>query len=803
MGKLVKQDNKRAQGSAAHRMSETPAGVWVHKTGMKTKGTNENRPRWMRLMIGGTLSAALLLASSGCTRDPNVRKQRFVESGDKYLAKGKYREAEIEYQNALQIDAGFLPAHTELAKVYLRLGAWGAAVKELRAVLHLDPKNVQAHVELGNILLLGRDVAGGEEHARAVLALAPDNVDGHILLANALSAREDSAGALEEMQKALDLDPKRTTSYLNQAALQAKAGHPADAEQSYRKALELDPKSAAALLAFGNFYQQQKRHAEAEAEYREAMQLEPTNPQPVISLSRMLLAEGKRDQAEQTIKDAKPNLSKNPIGYRLLAEFYSGLGDLGRAADEYASLVQDHPDDTRLKNDYVQVLITAKRVDEASKLNDAILKAAPKDPGALIAEGQILVRQGKPGEAVKLLEPVVASEPENATGQFQFGVALAAEGNLARAEQAWRQAAKLRPDLPAAQEALAELAIRKDDVELLMNSAEALIRINPKLANGYTLRGLGKIAKGDRAGAEMDLNTAMSLAPDDPTPYTRMGALRDREKRFSEAEKYDEQALAKNPDFIEALRGLVRVDLEQNQGAKAIARVQQQIVRSPSNSGFQVLLARLYAEQHQWPEAEEALVKATTMDSNNLDAFLLLAQVQAQRGALDRAVQNYQQSIQQHPTDVRPYVLLGMLEESRRDLAQARRLYEKALQVQPNNPLAANNLAYLLLETGGDTNSALTLAQTARQALPQNPNVADTLAWVYYQKGVYGSAADLLKEAVHAKPDDATFHYHLGMTYDKLNDKAHAREELERALKLNPNFEHAAEIKQVLSTLGG
>ncbi len=754
-------------------------------------------------MIGGALCGLLLLANSGCTRDPNARKQRFVESGDKYLAKGKLREAQIEYENALQIDAEFLPAHKELAKVYLRLGAWGAAVKEFRAVLRLDPNNVQAHVDLGNILLLGKDFPGAEEHARAALALDGDNVEGHVLLANALSAREDFPAALEEMQKAIGLDPKRTTSYLNLGVLQAKAGQTAEAEQSYRKALELEPKSLTALLAFGNFYRQQNRPGEAEAEYRQAAQLEPENPQPVIALSRLLLAEGKRDQAEQTIKDAKPRLSKNPSGYRLLAEFYSGLGDLTHAAEEYASLVQEHPDDLRLKNEYVQVLLALNRLDEGTTLNDAILTGAPKDTEALIAEGQILVRRGKPEEAVKVLETVVTAEPENATGEFQLGVALAGAGNLARAEEAWRKAAKLRPDLPGPQQALAELAIRKDDVDLLMNSAEALIQTNPKLATGYTLRAVGRIAKRDFAGAEMDLNTALSLAPDDPTPYTRMGALRDREKRYPEAEKYYEQALTKNPNFIEALHGLVRVELEQNQGAKALARVQQQIAKSPSNSEFQVLLARLYADQHELPEAEGALEKATTLDPNNLEGFLLLAQVQAQRGSFDRAVQSYQQSIQQHPKDVRPYVLLGMLEESQKDLPKARELYEKALQVQPNNPVAANNLAYLLLESGGDTNSALTLAQTARQALPQSPNVADTLAWVYYQKGVYGSAADLLKEAVHARPDNATFHYHLGMTYDKIDDKTHAREELQRALKLNPNFEHAAEVRQVLSTLGG
>src|SRR5208283_5520639 len=113
------------------------------------------------------------------------------------------------------------------------------------------------------------------------------------------------------------------------------------------------------------------------------------------------------------------------------------------------------------------------------------------------------------------------------------------------------------------QQALAELAVRKDDLDLLTKSAEALVKIEPRLAVGYTLRAVAEIAHKDFAAAEKDLNTAISLAPNDPTPYTRMGSLRAIQKRFPEAEKFYEQALEKNPDFLEALRGLVAVDVVQ------------------------------------------------------------------------------------------------------------------------------------------------------------------------------------------------------------------------------------------------
>src|SRR5208282_662182 len=93
-------------------------------------------------IAGVTLVALLALAFSACTRDPNVRKQKFLESGNQYFAKAQYREAAIQYQNALQIDSEFLPAHVQLAQIYVKSAAWRQAVMELRKVLQLDPRNV-------------------------------------------------------------------------------------------------------------------------------------------------------------------------------------------------------------------------------------------------------------------------------------------------------------------------------------------------------------------------------------------------------------------------------------------------------------------------------------------------------------------------------------------------------------------------------------------------------------------------------------------------------------------------------------
>jgi cellulose synthase operon protein C len=116
---------------------------------------------------------------------------------------------------------------------------------------------------------------------------------------------------------------------------------------------------------------------------------------------------------------------------------------------------------------------------------------------------------------------------------------------------------------------------------------------------------------------------------------------------------------------------------------------------------------------------------------------------------------------------------------------------------------AANNLAYLLLEHGGNVDVALSLAQTARRALPDAPNTADTMAWAYINKGVYGLAIDLLQEAIKASPSNPTYYYHLGVAYQKNKDRVHSRERFEHALQLNPPESLAVEIRKMMAESSG
>ncbi len=142
---------------------------------------------------------------------------------------------------------------------------------------------------------------------------------------------------------------------------------------------------------------------------------------------------------------------------------------------------------------------------------------------------------------------------------------------------------------------------------------------------------------------------------------------------------------------------------------------------------------------------------------------------------------------------------LGGAYEATGDWQQAEASYHRALGLRADFGPAANNLAYLMLEHGGDLNVALSLAQTARRNMPNVPNTADTLGWAYYRGGSFSSAAPMFEEAVKREPANATYHYHLGLAYQKLNDAARAKAELQKAISVDPKSPVAEEARRAES----
>jgi Flp pilus assembly protein TadD len=202
-------------------------------------------------------------------------------------------------------------------------------------------------------------------------------------------------------------------------------------------------------------------------------------------------------------------------------------------------------------------------------------------------------------------------------------------------------------------------------------------------------------------------------------------------------------------------------------------------------------------------DAERSFERAVSMDGQNIDAVVALAQTQASLGQGAQAVESYRKAALLAPGSAELQSALGGAYESTGDWQSAEASYRRALGLRADFGPAANNLAYLMLEHGGDLNVATSLAQTARRNMPGLPNPADTLGWAYYRGGLFRSAAPMFEEAVKREPGNATYHYHLGLAYQKLNDAGRAKVELQKAINVNPKSAVAEEARRAESQAGG
>src|SRR5712692_8945138 len=127
--------------------------VIVHRPSPCVRACANTRRAAGRLSVAVLLAVVTLLGSTACSQDPEMRKQRALERGEKYLKDHKVNEAIIELRNALQVDPQFVPALHALGRAYADKSWYIDAVRELSRAQKIMPESIPIAIDLGNVLL--------------------------------------------------------------------------------------------------------------------------------------------------------------------------------------------------------------------------------------------------------------------------------------------------------------------------------------------------------------------------------------------------------------------------------------------------------------------------------------------------------------------------------------------------------------------------------------------------------------------------------------------------------------------------
>jgi tetratricopeptide (TPR) repeat protein len=216
-----------------------------------------------------------------------------------------------------------------------------------------------------------------------------------------------------------------------------------------------------------------------------------------------------------------------------------------------------------------------------------------------------------------------------------------------------------------------------------------------------------------------------------------------------------------------------------------------------------------------------------------------LGEVAYQVGNYAQAERHYREALVTFPDYYRALAGLGRTRAAQNDLPSAIENYERAIRIIPDPTFVAAlgdlyKLAgrdpdaekqYALVEQIGKlsvANGALYNRQlalfyadhdlkaedaytnaTKEYAVRRDVYGADAVAWAALKAGKISEAQAAIKEALRLGTRDAKFYYHAGMIALAAGDKLAARDSLNRALTLNPQFDplQSANARKALETL--
>jgi tetratricopeptide (TPR) repeat protein len=422
-----------------------------------------------------------------------------------------------------------------------------------------------------------------------------------------------------------------------------------------------------------------------------------------------------------------------------------------------------------------------------------------------MSKAQAHIQEDNFPKARVALRNVLKIDPKDAEAYYLFAEVEEKEKNWKEAFGNYLKVVELVPDHERALLKLAKFYLQGGAIDQVLDTAEKVLAKTPGQVEAHTLKIAVQAVRGDRNGA---LGAAEALAqqhPTDPDAATLLATLYLAGGRTADVEPVLQRAVEANPGNLQLKDSFASALMRLQQYERAEEVLKQMIETEPKNLDRRIRLAGFYDEQRQFDKAEATLREVIRLDAENEQRYLALAKFQyARKGASEgeAALMEAQKALPKSPA-IR--FARGELYELNRQPDKARAAYEAArndFRGKPAELEAKVKLAALDLSAGKREEAEQQLAEV----LKENPRASDALLLrgkISLQQGKAKDAIQDFRSVLKDQPELADVHALLGRAYMVTNDKALAKESLEKAVALNPRLSEAQMALAALDSSSG
>jgi len=335
-------------------------------------------------------------------------------------------------------------------------------------------------------------------HFEACLRVWSSRPDVHLLAARAArqSERFDQAqGFLDACQS---LQEKRSPEdVLEWALLQAARGDLAGVEEVLLRRADTDHEHAPLIWeALVEGYRVMYRLLDARSCLDRWLAAQPDNVQAHAQYGRLWRQMGALQKASDSYRRALELDPTRDDDRLALAHCLSGIGRFAEALEHFTYLNRVRPEDPELLIAIGLCHLDLGQLEEAQRVLDDVLAKNPENPGALLQRGRLALAQRRPAEAEEWFRKTVAVAPMVYLPNWLLFQALQEQGKTTEANE---QAARV-----------AEI---KDLEERLADVSRRRMSVRPFDPSLHYEMGILKLRQGDKTGAESWLLSALRLDP--------------------------------------------------------------------------------------------------------------------------------------------------------------------------------------------------------------------------------------------------------------------------------------------------
>ncbi|NIM94641.1 MAG: tetratricopeptide repeat protein [Anaerolineales bacterium] len=416
-------------------------------------------------------------------------EQGYISLGTMYRALGRAEEAQTQIENATDVAPASGDALVALGDWSWTSGDFETAERTYKQAVDVDTGNPIGHIRLGEFCQLQDRPLEAIEHFNRAIQVAPTSTMAHVALGDWYQSQADKEAAKASFQEAIRVAAADPDGYLSLGDLHQAYGQRDAALTQYLEAEKVAPHYSEVYLALGEWYTIEANWASAEEVYRSALEVGPYDIRNYINLGEVLQAQDKVSEAYFQIQRALELVPSSTPGSVALANWYQLNMDSEAARKEYNEAIDEASYEVRLSVYNGLVYLGEGKIEEAYDELEAAMKSDPSSVLPYLALGQWYRLVSELGSAEESYNNAVLSSPGDPRGNLGMGELYLNEGRAHEAILQFEEAARKAPGYSYTHLALGQWYENQGFWEEAEQAYRKAIEVAPGNVNTFILLG--------------------------------------------------------------------------------------------------------------------------------------------------------------------------------------------------------------------------------------------------------------------------------------------------------------------------